>query len=387
MRTPRNREQLILALIGSFLVVLSFGADAATKTWTGGGANANWTTALNWSPSGAPASGDDLVFPAGGLRPTNNNDTAAATSYNTISFTGPVGGYSLQGNAIQLAAGITANNSASNLISLDITLTAPQTFVITGDRLQIFGTVNLGANTLAVNNATFPSVIEFDGPVTGTGGLTATGIGFVYIQATCTYSGPTNIGGGIFGVAGGSLSTASAVSVTGAGAHLQLMNGVSVGPVTVGPGATLSCGVGGISQVGSVTDLTMQSGSTFELQMNSSSDYGQLNVSGTATLGGASLFMNWAYTSASGTAFKIINKTSPGAVSGTFNGLAEGAVFTDNGRTYWITYAGGDGNDVVITDGLPNESPRVVPTLGAAGLAALGVLLALSALFALRRAA
>jgi hypothetical protein len=36
-----------------------------------------------------------------------------------------------------------------------------------------------------------------------------------------------------------------------------------------------------------------------------------------------------------------------------FSGLAEGATFTGNGRTYKITYVGGDGNDVVLTDVTP----------------------------------
>ena len=39
-----------------------------------------------------------------------------------------------------------------------------------------------------------------------------------------------------------------------------------------------------------------------------------------------------------------------GAITGTFAGLPEGAKFTSNGRTYRITYQGGDGNDVVVTD-------------------------------------
>jgi gamma-glutamyltranspeptidase/glutathione hydrolase len=37
------------------------------------------------------------------------------------------------------------------------------------------------------------------------------------------------------------------------------------------------------------------------------------------------------------------------AVTGTFNGLAEGAQFVASGRTLQITYAGGSGNDVMLT--------------------------------------
>ena len=40
---------------------------AATATWTGGGADNNWTNALNWGGT-APVAGDDLVFPVGAAR-------------------------------------------------------------------------------------------------------------------------------------------------------------------------------------------------------------------------------------------------------------------------------------------------------------------------------
>ncbi len=40
---------------------------ATLRTWTGLGADANWTTALNWGGT-APVAGDDLVFPAGAAR-------------------------------------------------------------------------------------------------------------------------------------------------------------------------------------------------------------------------------------------------------------------------------------------------------------------------------
>jgi len=100
------------------------------------------------------------------------------------------------------------------------------------------------------------------------------------------------------------------------------------------------------------------------------SNYGQLNASGNVNLGDATLNLQWSFASATGNAFTIINKTSPGAVTGTFNGLAEGATFIQNGRTYRITYIGGDGNDVVVTDitGLPPAAITPVPTLSQWGL-------------------
>jgi len=47
--------------------------------------------------------------------------------------------------------------------------------------------------------------------------------------------------------------------------------------------------------------------------------------------------------------FTLIDKTSPGAVSGNFDSLPEGTRFTAGGYAWQISYVGGDGNDVVVT--------------------------------------
>ena len=48
-----------------------------------------------------------------------------------------------------------------------------------------------------------------------------------------------------------------------------------------------------------------------------------------------------------GISFTIVNNDSPDAVSGTFNGLADGSELTIGAATLTISYAGGTGNDVV----------------------------------------
>jgi len=51
------------AMLFVALIIPSSSAFAATKTWTGGGSNDNFSTAANWSDTAAPVAGDDLVFP------------------------------------------------------------------------------------------------------------------------------------------------------------------------------------------------------------------------------------------------------------------------------------------------------------------------------------
>ena len=400
MGTPRQISALFALAIGALLIPEP--ARAATKTWTGLGADANWSTAANWSPSGAPVAGDDLVFPAGASQLSNLNDTPSSTLYNTVSITGPAGGYNLSGFSIHLPAGLTADNSALNTVSLAITLTASQTFSVTGDRLRLAGGIFVADTLTFATGST--GIVEVLGTIIGPGGVTVSGSPGhgVFISADATYSGPTNVTGGFLSVAGVALNPASVVTVTGG--VLQFLNGGSAGPVTASAGQVF-LGGGGISEIGNVTDLTMQAASSLLLNMVSPAMFSTLNASGAVTLNNPTLIVFWNFTSNSGDSFTILNKTSAGAITGTFSGLPEGSTFLSNGRTYQITYVGGDANDVVITDVTGattptptpttittptptptlSAAPAVVPTLGAGGLAALVGLLVLSALFVLRR--
>jgi hypothetical protein len=350
------RFLLVVAVVG--LTSATEAIFAATRTWTGAGANGNWSTAANWGGT-VPVAGDDLVFPNGAAQLTNTNDLTAGTSFNSISFTGPVGGYTISGNSIALVAGLTADNAAPNpnSFSVPITLTASQTFTVSGNRLQL-GAIDLGSHTLTLAGAT--GLVELNGVVSGTGGISSS-VGVAFVNTSASYTGPTTITGGAFVVGGASLSPSSVVTVNGG--FLQFANGGSTGPITVNSPAQLTCQGGGVSQIGNVTDLTMQSGSKLEMAMYSLSDYGQLNASGNVSLGNATLNLSWSFTSATGNTFTIINKTSAGAITGTFNGLPEGATFAGGARTYQITYIGGDGNDVVVTDiTAPGPTPTPTPT-------------------------
>lgn len=72
----------------------------------------------------------------------------------------------------------------------------------------------------------------------------------------------------------------------------------------------------------------------------------------------AVLDVNLQYEPAEGQRFLVVDNRFTGT-GGQFNGLPEGAFFSDGGHDFRITYAGGDGNDVVLT---------VMPEPTAAGL-------------------
>lgn len=79
---PDRRTRISAALLfASCSVPL---VHAAPVTWTGSGASALWSEALNWSPQGAPANGDDLVF--AGLPPRTISLFDLSRTLGSLSF-------------------------------------------------------------------------------------------------------------------------------------------------------------------------------------------------------------------------------------------------------------------------------------------------------------
>ena len=308
------------------LALLPPPADAGLgppNTWTGMGANPNWSTAGNWD-AGVPEAGDDLFFPAGAPQSlTGNNDLLAGTTFYRMNFTGTGGGYAIGGNGISVLAGIIATNGAVNQLNLPISLGNPNTFSTTSD-LRLFGAITIsGANTLTLSGSGAGTVL-LGGAVSGTGGLTSSA-GQVFVVNDKTYTGPTNVTAGTLVVHQGNLDPASVVTVSGSSA-LQIANGRSVGPVTVQSPSTLFIGGGGgpSPHIGNVTSLSMNSGSQFQAFMANDSSYSRLNASGNVDLGGAALFiLSPFFTSSTGQMFTIIEST--GTITGTYNGLPNGA--------------------------------------------------------------
>jgi autotransporter-associated beta strand protein len=129
---------LSASLVSLLLVGGALRASAGTCAWTGNGADANWTTALNWSPAAAPQSGDHLLF-SGSVQLNPNNDLLANTPFGGLTFDALAGGFTLGGNAINFS-GLVQNASANpqtitlpvELIDLTTLDTAPGDTVFSG---------------------------------------------------------------------------------------------------------------------------------------------------------------------------------------------------------------------------------------------------------------
>ncbi len=342
MFTTTIKRSFVLAVAFAVTLLVQLAstlpAYAATRTWDGGGDGTTFSDPLNWVSDIVPVSGDNIDLDTTGMANggTINNDLTAGTQLGSISLTGTgSGSYTIGGNSVVLTGGI--NNSATYnfakfFVEIDITLNGNQAFNA-DSKLTIGASDN--SNTLDV--ATFT--------------MTKTGQYPLVVNSTVSGSGGLNISSGDY-VADGSNPVAVTVATGG-----TLKGTGTVGNVTVNSGGAVAPGL----SPGCLTtsNLTYVSGSTYIVEIDGATvctQYDQTQVTGAIDLGNATLDIQRlsTYTPADGTVFIIIDNTgesdgAPLAVTGTFNGLAEGATTTVDGIVYTVSYVGGDGNDVVLS--------------------------------------
>jgi autotransporter-associated beta strand protein len=184
--------------------------------------------------------------------------------------------------------------------------------------------------------------VIFSGTISGSGSLIRNGAGFWILNGTNTFSGGFTVNGPTF-VNG--ILPANGISVFG-----TLGGTGTVGRVNLGASGTLSPGL----SPGRLTssNVTFVAGSTFQVELNGpnpGTGYDQLKVNGGLTLASATLNASLGFLSASNASFTIIDNDGSEAVTNTFNGLPEGAGLNINGTPFQISYVGGSGNDVVLT--------------------------------------
>lgn len=143
-----KRPNAIRALVA--LTAMSFSllqADAAIRTWSGAGVDANWSTAANWGGT-APVNADVALF-SGTMRPNNTNDISNL-SLSGLSFAN--GGFTLNGNLLSLNGPLT-NSGGTNILwqGVNCIVSNPAWDIAAGSELRIAGqfTNNTTANPLA----------------------------------------------------------------------------------------------------------------------------------------------------------------------------------------------------------------------------------------------
>ncbi len=190
---------------------------------------------------------------------------------------------------------------------------------------------------------------------------------YSFAGSTGVFSGDAQVDGSLIGtginVSGGTLSgTGTVGAMTVEQAEVSPGDGSAPGILTVQGPADFA---------GNFDDEEGQEFSTFAVQLNGATPgdgYSQLNVAGAVDLAEVSLDPSLGFTPASAEQFTIIKSTAP--IVGTFQGLSEGAALTIGNTSFTISYHGGDGDDVVLTQGtaaapvVTGVSPNSGPAAG-----------------------
>lgn len=208
--------------------------------------------------------------------------------------------------------------------------------------------LTVGSNNLST---TFSGTISGGGMFVFSGGLTKIGTGTLTLSGANTYQGNTAVDGGQLTINGSIISASIVNSGTLGGSG-------AVAAVTVNSGGTLSPG-DNIGILGVAGNLVLNLGAIYLVDLNGTAlgaQYDQSDVTGAVSLGNATLSLRLGFAPSAGDQFVIIQNDGADAVTGTFQGLSEGALLTSAGQTFAITYQGGDGNDVVLTAVVPEPA-------------------------------
>jgi autotransporter-associated beta strand protein len=247
-------------------------------------------------------------------------------------------------NALVLAGGSVATGAGLLTLGGDlITNAAPSPATVSGN-LSLGGV----ARTFTIASGGTGSDLIVSAVVSDGGAaaaLTKAGPGTLVLAGNNSYTGATTISAGKLLVDG--LQPGSSVSVAAG----SILGGTgTIGSLTVLVGGTVSPGSSpGILTVNGTATFT--AGSTLNIELDGTtagSEYDRLDVTGAVKLGGSTLVVNLGFASQGGDAFTILH--SPAPLSGAFAGLPEQAKFVVGLTGFQISYLGGAGNDVVLTN-------------------------------------
>lgn len=241
-------------------------------------------------------------------------------------------------------------------------------FVHTGS----FGVAVSGSSNGGTFQVASGATLRFDGGFSLNNGTNLTGSGLVLVQPLVPpnptvpsnpvqvngFVAATNISVGAYGALNvtGSLSVANSLNV--------LANGTLAGTGAVNGNVSSAGFLLPGSSPGALTingNFTQTTGGVLRVEIGGSNAglFDQLRVLGAVALGGSLevVFVN-GFVSTAGNRFVIIDNDRSDAVAGAFAGLPEGFVLTANNRKLHVSYSGGTGNDVLLTD---VTSPALIP--------------------------
>ncbi len=292
---------------------------------------------------------------------TVNPDGGLAVGIETIGTLNVIGGAQIDivdmvpGATLTLTGDVTATgyvDAAGNFHAAQIDGAGKLALNATGGGNRTF-TVNQPATPPTTYEAdlVIAAVVEDDSTGSAPSSLTLLGNGVMSLltaingpSADNTYTGATTVQGGTLEVDDSQPQSAVTVAPA-AGASAALVGAGTVGAVTFNTGtagntgATLGPGDGptttGVIHTGNVT---LDAGTVFMPQLNgptAGSGYSQLVSSGTVNLAGATLDLGLGAVFSPGATFTLIQAA---VITGTFAGVPNGAVLSENGWSFQINY-------------------------------------------------
>ena len=320
------------------LALLALGpaeARAAEKTWTGGAGDGLWASASNWSPSGAPASGDNVTIdnttasgtftvtlPTGATTVSISKLTITPGAGNTITVVLPSGNTAAPGlqvgdstaatDDIILNSGAILKNSsgAGSGNGIEANTTANGTVRINNGARYIHNTARSTGGVvpvLSTATGTETGIFEYDSPGTGSVSISASGRNYGSLTLTRT--------------AGAATYTAAGGSALGVRGNLTINSGVTLSSSMTGP---LNLG-GSLTNNGAA--LTIPASGLGQAVVFNGSAVQKISGSGAVTFGAGGVTVNSGATLAVG---KTVTFNAATAINGTFR-IDQGGWATGSG--------------------------------------------------------
>jgi hypothetical protein len=320
--------------------------NACLGTSIRGQVAAGGTGSINLTGTGADSTG---AFPTHGVNVRSGGNVSTKDGDINVNGTGGNGTDTAGFNLAPTGAGTLQTTGNGNvLVNADAIVIRPTaaaninagTHAVTLRQKTSGTAVNLGSTLDSTPNTLELSDAELDRITAGTINVGDADSGAINVSANITRAASTNL----------NLTSAANIDINGGSL------GSAGGNVALNPGTNTFPSIAGVDvNAGATGTLTLASAKDLKVVIDNTTPdtgYTQLNVAGHVNLGGANLSLSGSHTPAPGQTFVVVNNDGADAITGTFNGLPEGGTITNffgSGLSASITYAGGDGNDAVLT--------------------------------------
>lgn len=196
---PQSRFSFPTLLPTAIALFTASSSSAATKTWDGGAATANWSDAANWNADGAPTSSDAVVLDNSTVNPVPQINAQSGANCGTLTLDGAISGTFLNyAGATPLVTNLygASINAANTGPLIRITTNAPTSLTANKINFQLRTNGELfvaSGKSFTLSNSYLSQ--------NGTRSLTKTGAGTVQFSgsgSSVTFTGGLNMAEGVW---------------------------------------------------------------------------------------------------------------------------------------------------------------------------------------------